>query len=354
MKERKKILEENIKPIKNHVQLSEYQLIKTEKELATMTAKVLKAGLEGLVLKNTNGLYQPGKRGWLKVKKDYLCEGQMADTADLVVLGGWFGTGKKGGMLSIFLMGCYDTRGKLWKTVTKVHSGLDDKEMEDLQDELKDLMERADADVPPRWLNCKKPLIPDFIAKDPSVMPVWEITGAEFSKSDAHTASGISIRFPRITRIRRDKSTKDATNLKELEKLFQTSKDNINVDMLFKGISKGDGEADSNSNDSKSNDIMTKFLGGKVKRRSSGDDGGDSSPVKRIKKDPSESSSSDVKRIKKENIFKGLLMYIKSNVGNLESDFIDMGGKITKNQTDAEIVLHETMNVEHDDVEKYR
>lgn len=59
-----------------------------------MTAKVLKAGLEGLVLKNVNGLYQPGKRGWLKVKKDYLCEGQMADTADLVVLGAWFGTGK--------------------------------------------------------------------------------------------------------------------------------------------------------------------------------------------------------------------------------------------------------------------
>lgn len=317
-----------------------------------MTAQVLKAGLEGLVLKNTNGLYQPGKRGWLKVKKDYLCEGQMADTADLVVLGGWFGTGKKGGMLSIFLMGCYDTRGKLWKTVTKVHSGLDDKEMEDLQDELKDLMERADADTPPCWLNCKKALIPDFIAKDPNVMPVWEITGAEFSKSDAHTASGISIRFPRITRIRRDKSTKEATNLKELEKLCQTSKDNINVDMLFKGISKGDGGAD--TTDSKSNDIMTKFLGGKVEARSSGNDEEHSSPPKRIKKDPTESSSCDGKRMKKENIFKGLLMYIKFNVKDLEKDFIEMGGKITKNQGDADVILHETVNVEHDDLEKYR
>uniref|UniRef100_T1GPE8 DNA ligase ATP-dependent C-terminal domain-containing protein n=1 Tax=Megaselia scalaris TaxID=36166 RepID=T1GPE8_MEGSC len=45
-------------------------------------------------------------------------------------------------MLSIFLMGCFDSRGKMWKTVTKVHSGLDDREMEDLQDELKDLMEQ--------------------------------------------------------------------------------------------------------------------------------------------------------------------------------------------------------------------
>lgn len=43
------------------------------------------------------------------------------------------GTGKKGGMLSIFLMGCFDKISKLWKTVTKVHSGLDDKTMEDLK-----------------------------------------------------------------------------------------------------------------------------------------------------------------------------------------------------------------------------
>lgn len=40
--------------------------------------------------------YEPGKRHWLKVKKDYLCDGAMADSADLVVLGAWYGTGNKG------------------------------------------------------------------------------------------------------------------------------------------------------------------------------------------------------------------------------------------------------------------
>ena len=40
--------------------------------------------------------YEPGKRHWLKVKKDYLAEGAMADTADLVVLGAYYGTGNKG------------------------------------------------------------------------------------------------------------------------------------------------------------------------------------------------------------------------------------------------------------------
>jgi len=42
------------------------------------------------------GLYEPGKRHWLKVKKDYLNEGAMADTADLVVLGAFYGKGSNG------------------------------------------------------------------------------------------------------------------------------------------------------------------------------------------------------------------------------------------------------------------
>lgn len=51
----------------------------------------------------------------------------------------------------------------------------------------------------------------------PQKAAVWEITGAEFSKSEAHTADGISIRFPRCTRIRDDKDWKSATNLPQLK-----------------------------------------------------------------------------------------------------------------------------------------
>ena len=66
-------------------------------------------------------------------------------------------------------------------------------------------------------------MIPDFVVKDPLLAPVWEITGAEFSKSKIHTAldlsgkSGISIRFPRCTRLREDKTAKEATTLPELQ-----------------------------------------------------------------------------------------------------------------------------------------
>ena len=46
---------------------------------------------------------------------------------------------------------------------------------------------------------------------------MWEISGAEFSQSNIHTADGVSIRFPRVTRIRSDKDWETATNLSRLK-----------------------------------------------------------------------------------------------------------------------------------------
>lgn len=235
MKERRKFLEDNLKPIKHHIQLSEYKLLKTKNDLVDMTKEVLQKGLEGLVLKGLNTIYEPGKRRWFKVKKDYLLKGAIADTADLVILGAWFGSGKLGGIYSIFLMGCYDESNKLWKTVTKVHSGLDDKEMEEMHQKITPLMEKFDKNSKiPKWLNLNRQMIPNAIAKDVTIMPILEITGAEFTNSDIHTANSISIRFPRITKIRDDKSTKEATNLQELTHLFNESKSGVHLNELDK------------------------------------------------------------------------------------------------------------------------
>ncbi|KAH8289033.1 hypothetical protein KR054_005527 [Drosophila jambulina] len=274
-RKRREILEQNIKPIKSHVQLSESEFLKTKSELAMMTAKVLHANLEGVVLKSPSSTYQPGKRNWLKVKKDYLFNGKMADTADLVVLGAWYGSGKKGGVLSIFLMGCYDARDRLWKTVTKVHSGLDDATNEEVHNSLIKLTERADASRTPSWLLCKKSLVPDVLAKDPQQMPVWEITGAEFTKAEAHTASGISIRFPRITRRRSDKSAKEANDLAHLEDLFDASKKNVNVDLLLADASKEEQPGSSRSGSAK-----------KSKRSNTGSDDEGTAPTPTKRKAP--------------------------------------------------------------------
>ena len=60
-------------------------------------------------------------------------------------------------------------------------------------------------------------------------MQIWEIIGAEFSESKSHSADGISIRFPRVTKIRSDKTWQEATNLDELKTLFRVSKQHTDV-----------------------------------------------------------------------------------------------------------------------------
>lgn len=58
------------------------------------------------------------------------------------------------------------------------------------------------------------------------------LEGAEFSKADNHTA-GISIRFPRVTKIRDDKNHSTATNFDELKTLFKNSKESVDVKLLI-------------------------------------------------------------------------------------------------------------------------
>ncbi|XP_018399416.1 PREDICTED: DNA ligase 3 [Cyphomyrmex costatus] len=236
MLERRNILKDRMTEIPNRITLSEVYEVHDPQDLAGRIVHVLKLGLEGLVLKDIDSKYEPGKRHWLKVKKDYLCGGAMADSADLVVLGAWYGTGNKGGMLSVFLMGCYDKKRDKWLTVTKVHTGHDDATLTMLQDQLDMVKIGKDMEKLPSWLHAKKPMVPDFVAKDPKKQPVWEITGAEFTNQGVHTADGISIRFPRVTRIRHDKDWSTATTLDELRILFQRKPESIDFGHLLNTI----------------------------------------------------------------------------------------------------------------------
>ncbi|KAM9333302.1 DNA ligase 3 isoform 2-T2 [Pholidichthys leucotaenia] len=224
--ERRKFLCDNMVEVPNRILFSEMKHVTRAADLADMITRVIREGLEGLVLKDVKSTYEPGKRHWLKVKKDYLNEGAMADTADLVVLGAFYGKGANGGIMSSFLMGCYDPDSRKWCTVTKCSGGYDDAMLARLQKELDVIKISKEPSKIPGWLKIIKNYYPDFIIRDPEQAPVWEITGAEFSKSEMHTADGISIRFPRMTRIRDDKDWKTATNLHQLKELYRISKQN--------------------------------------------------------------------------------------------------------------------------------
>jgi DNA ligase-3 len=109
----------------------------------------------------------------------------MADSADLVVLGAYFGTGAYGGMMSVFLMGSYDTDEEKWKvrpplvetwslpcpyvqltfrsmrdeqTVCKVGNGFDDAALKQLQKLLRPQMKQIfkSYDKVPSWLDISR------------------------------------------------------------------------------------------------------------------------------------------------------------------------------------------------------
>ncbi len=189
--------------------------------------------MEGLMLKPPLSKYEPGKRKWYKIKRDYIGEGKLADSIDLVILGCSYGNGKLASLYSKFLMGCWDVREKLWKTVTKVQSGLSADQITFLNKILADKVEKLEGEV--NWAKISKPLLPKFIAKDPWQMPVLEIGSNEFSTSIVHSAkidpeseNGISLRFPRVYSIRQDKEAKDANTLESFISLYKNSLDTFN------------------------------------------------------------------------------------------------------------------------------
>ncbi|XP_017778215.1 PREDICTED: DNA ligase 3-like, partial [Nicrophorus vespilloides] len=78
-------------------------------DLAQYIKEIMKVRLEGLILKDINGKYEPGHKNWLKVTKMNLYGGSMANSANLIVLGGWCHDNKMS-CLSSFLMGVYDAK----------------------------------------------------------------------------------------------------------------------------------------------------------------------------------------------------------------------------------------------------
>nr|XP_020454233.1 DNA ligase 3 [Monopterus albus]XP_020454234.1 DNA ligase 3 [Monopterus albus]XP_020454235.1 DNA ligase 3 [Monopterus albus] len=292
--ERRKLLQDNMVEVPNRILFSEMKHITRAGDLADMITRVIREGLEGLVLKDIKGTYEPGKRHWLKVKKDYLNEGAMADTADLVVLGAFYGKGSNGGIMSSFLMGCYDPDSKKWCTVTKCSGGYDDATLARLQKELDVIKISKDPSKIPGWLKIIKNYYPDFIIRDPEQAPIWEITGAEFSKSEMHTADGISIRFPRMTRIRDDKDWKSATNLHQLRELYRISKENCDFQVTA-GPSTSNDDKGSSGGDSGGNSPSSSSRGGGPPKKA----GNSISPKPKVMKSQSRTPGSETPSAKK-------------------------------------------------------
>ncbi|HDN83456.1 MAG TPA: ATP-dependent DNA ligase [Candidatus Altiarchaeales archaeon] len=155
-------------------------------------------GHEGVMAKNLNAPYQPGSRvGYMyKIKP-------IMETLDLVIVGATWGEGRRAHLLGSYLLGILDESTGELLTIGRMATGFTDEQLEEMTKLLK----------------------PDIIyekGKEVVLKPrvVVEVGYEEIQKSPKYT-SGYALRFPRLIRIRYDKSVEEADTLSRLEKILE-------------------------------------------------------------------------------------------------------------------------------------
>ena len=142
--------------------------------------------------------YTPGRRGlaWLKLKRPLA-------TLDVVVTAVEWGHGKRKGVLSDYTFAVKDTKTGRLVNVGKAYSGLTDAEIADMTKRFLSitLEDRG-------WARVVKPEV------------VLEVAFDSIQHSKRH-ASGYALRFPRIVRIRTDKTPDQIDDLATVERLYQ-------------------------------------------------------------------------------------------------------------------------------------
>jgi len=197
------------KIIENHpykIIHSKQIITEDEKKAEEFYKQALKDHQEGVMMKNLESPYDPGRRvgNMIKIKPE-------ERDLDLVITGGEYGTGKRSGWISSFILSCRNENKFL--EIGKVGTGFKEKKEEGVSFE--ELTEKI------------KPLITEEKGKTVKIKPkiVVSVTYQEIQKSPTYD-SGFALRFPRFTALRPDRSISDITSLKEVEKDFKNQKRN--------------------------------------------------------------------------------------------------------------------------------
>jgi DNA ligase-1 len=168
-------------------------------ELEELFAASQARGNEGLMIKDLESAYTPGKRGkyWLKMKRELA-------TLDVVVTAVEYGHGKRVGVLSDYTFAVWDTDKEKLVNIGKAYSGLTDAEIAEMT----------------QWFL-------DHTVEDQGfrrvVEPkiVLEVAFNNMMQSDRHE-SGYALRFPRIVRLRQDKSAEEADTIERAREIFES------------------------------------------------------------------------------------------------------------------------------------
>jgi DNA ligase-1 len=175
------------------------EIVHNAAEIQAAFRRSRELGYEGLVLKDPGSPYTMGKRGsgWVKLKEEL-------DTIDAVIVAAEYGHGRRAGVISDYTFAVKD--GDALKTIGKAYSGLTDAEILEMTGRMKELTERDQG-----YRMSVRPVV------------VIEVAFDSVQKSTRHD-SGYALRFPRIRRIRVDKSVADIDTVDSVAAIFSRQK----------------------------------------------------------------------------------------------------------------------------------
>ncbi len=202
------------KIVKNHpykIIASKMMITGDEKKAEKFYKAALKNNQEGMMMKNLQARYQPGRRvgHMLKIKPE-------ERDLDLVITGAEYGTGKRSGWMSSFILSCKGKNKGEFLEIGKVGTGIKEKrEGESGGISFDELTEKL------------TPLITEEKGKNVKLTPklIVSVTYQEVQRSPNYN-SGWALRFPRFTALRNDKPLSEIADLKEIENDFNHQKRN--------------------------------------------------------------------------------------------------------------------------------
>ncbi|OAA74215.1 DNA ligase, ATP-dependent [Cordyceps fumosorosea ARSEF 2679] len=233
LRDRHNALEKAVKPVHRRLEIHGYTRATSADAIEPLLRDVVANASEGLVLKNPRSMYRLNSRNddWLKVKPEYMSE--FGESLDCVIIGGYYGSGRRGGTLSSFLCGLRASPSHIAAgadpekcfSFFKVGGGFRAEDYAELRHRTEGKWQDWDARNPPsRYVElgggeAKQLERPDVWIR-PKDSVVVSVKAASVGPSDSF-ARGYTLRFPRFRRLRLDRAWDSALSVDEFQSLKQ-------------------------------------------------------------------------------------------------------------------------------------
>lgn len=199
-------------------------IVNNESDVEDVLENSINSGCEGLMLKSLDAPYQAGSRGshWLKLKREY--RNELGDSLDLVIIGAFFGKGRRTGKYGTLLLATYNDEEDTFPSICKVGTGFTDEDLDQLYQILSAnvtlkknprINSEMEADV---WFEPE--IIIEIVASEITLSPIHKTALNAVRKNN-----GMALRFPKFTgKIRMEKTAEDASTDQEVIALYKGQK----------------------------------------------------------------------------------------------------------------------------------